>query len=114
MLDENETHWMDEEYGIPHKNGRVRFYVIGVDEDVSHYLGWFNMTDWDKGWKKVWKAAVKAVGGEDEVPFQVLRHDQLLDLANNVHWAMEEALKVEGETTFWWWYSKKQTKGELK
>lgn len=106
-------HWTKEEYGIPHKNGKVRFYAIGIDEDVSHYLGWFDMNDWDEGWKKVWGAAVKAVGGEDKVPFQVLRHDQLLDLANNVRWAMEDALKVKDETTWVWWYEQEK-KGKTK
>jgi len=103
----SEKHWMDEEYGVPHKNGHVRFYYVGVDEDVYGYLGWFDMTDWDEGWEKVW-AAAKAAQRHKDAEFNVLRHDQMLDLMHNVHWAIEEALEVEGETTFHWWYNKEK------
>jgi len=103
--------WMTEEYGIPHKNGMVRFYLVGVDEDVHGYLGWFDMTDWDKGWEKVWEAAKASRNGGDE--FHVLRHDQMLDLMRNVQWAFELALEDKDETTFsYWWKQEKQTKEE--
>ena len=103
--------WMTEEGGIPHKNGSVRFYLIGIDEGVFAYLGWFDMTDWDKGWKKVWKAAQKR-HGDDE--FQVIRHDQLLDLAMNVKWALEEALEDKDETTWLWWIRKEDAETKAK
>jgi hypothetical protein len=110
----SDKHWMEEEYGVPHKNGMVRFYVVGVVEDVYGYLGWFDMTDWDEGWKKVWAAAEKKRNEGDD--FQVLRHDQMLDLMRNVQWAFEEALQDKDETSFsYWWNKEKQTKeGELK
>ena len=101
-----EEHWTKEEYGIPHKNGMVRFYFVGVDEDVFGYLGWFDMTDWDEGWKKVW-AAAEAHHFSNNGDFQVLRHDQLLDLARNVQWALQDALEDKDETTHMWWSRKK-------
>ena len=52
-----DIHWTKEEHGIPHKNGHVRFYLVGFDDDVFGYLGWFDMNDWDEGWKKVWETA---------------------------------------------------------
>ena len=110
------SNWMTEEYGVPHKNGMVRFYVVGIDEDVWGYLGWFDMTDWDKGWEKVWEAAIasrKRMKDLEPENIQVLRHDQMLDLMRNVQWALEEALEDKDETTFaYWWNQEKQTKEE--
>jgi hypothetical protein len=107
--------WMAEENGVPHKNGFVRFYLIGFEEGVYGYLGWFDMTDWDEGWKKVWAEAEKRHGGE---AFEVVRHDQLQDIARNVQSAFEEALEDKDETTWLWWYRKERAeakdKGETK
>jgi hypothetical protein len=103
-----EKHWMEEPYGIPHKNGYVRFYIVGFDEDVFGYLGWFDMTDWEKGWDKVFKAAVKSHGSKSAEDFQILRHDQILDLMNNVQRALQDALEDKDETTFYWWYQKEE------
>jgi len=111
-MSKSTDNWMTEEGGIPHKNGSVRFYLIGIEEGVFAYLGWFDMTNWEKGWKKVWKAAQER-HGDDE--FDVIRHDQLLDLASNVKWAFEEALEDKDETTWLWWYrQEKKSKGEKK
>ena len=107
--------WMTEEHGVPHKNGMVRFYLIGVGEDVFGYLGWYDMTDWDKGWDKVWADALASRNGDED--FQVLRHDQLEDLSRNVQWALFEALEDKDETTWLWWYRKEReakAKGEDK
>ena len=105
------TDWMTEEYGIPHKDGKVRWYVIGFQEDMFEYLGWFDMTDWDEGFEEVLTAArsLKWVVDADE-DYRILRHDQLLWLKNNVDWALEEAMQVQGETTFEWWYEQKKLK----
>ena len=107
--------WMNEE-GIPHKNGSVRFYLVGFEEDVYGYLGWFDMTNWDKGWDKVWKAAQNSRNAKNGEGFQVLRHDQMLDLMRNVQWAFEEAMEDKDETTWLWWARKERaeekTKGE--
>ena len=107
--------WMTEEHGVPHKNGMVRFYLVGIDEDVFGYLGWYDMTDWDKGWDKVWADARTSRNGDED--FQVLRHDQLEDLSRNVQWALFEALEDKDETTWLWWYRKEREakdKGEDK
>ena len=98
--------WMNEE-GIPHKNGLVRFYLVGFEEGVYAYLGWFDMTDWDKGWKKVWAEAEKRRPNE---AFEVIRHDQLQDLQRNVQYAFEEALEDKDETTWLWWYRHNEKK----
>ena len=103
--------WMSEEGGIPHKNGSVRFYLVGPHEGVSAYLGWFDMTDWDKGWDNVWKAAKKR--HPDDV-FEIVRHDQLQDLARNVQYAFEEALEDKDETTWLWWIKHNKQKEESK
>ena len=101
------SEWMDEEHGIPHKNGMVRFYLVGVEEDVYGYLGWFDMTDWDEGWKKVWEAAQNSRAATNGDGFQVIRHDQLEDLARNVQWALFEALEDKDERT-WLWYARQE------
>lgn len=106
--------WMDEE-GIPHKNGSVRFYIVSHEEDVHGYLGWYDMTNWDKGWKKVWADAVatrKRMGDLEPENIQVLRHDQMLDLMRNVQWAFEEALEDKDETTWLWWIRHNRLKEE--
>lgn len=105
-MDEIEN-WMGEEHGIPHKNGMVRFYLVGVEEDVFGYLGWYDMTDWDEGWKKVWADAQASRSGRNGDEFQVLRHDQLQDLMRNVQWAFEEALEDKDERT-WLWYCRQE------
>ena len=105
------TDWTNEEYGIPHKDGKVRWYVIGYQESEFEYLGWFDMTDWDEGFVEVLSAArlLKWVVDSDE-DYRILRHDQLLELKNNVDWALEEAMQVQGETTFEWWYEQSKLK----
>ena len=113
-MSKSTDNWMTEEHGVPHKNGMVRFYLIGIDEDVHGYLGWYDMTDWDEGWKKVW-AAAEAHRFSNNGEFQVLRHDQMLELMRNVQWAFEEALEDKDETTWaWWWRQEKKSKGEKK
>ena len=107
--EETEKHWMAEENGIPHKNGHVRFYFVGFDSVVFGYLGWFDMTDWDEGWKKVW-ASAEAHHFSNNGEFQVLRHDQMLDLMRNVQWAFEDAMEDKEETTWAWWYRQERIK----
>jgi len=104
-----DKHWTKEEDGIPHKNGHVRFYLVGIDDDVFGYLGWFDMNDWDEGWEKVYKAA-EAHRFSNNGEFQVLRHDQMLCLMRNVHWAFEDAMEDKDETTWSWWYKQERLK----
>lgn len=101
------TDWMTQEYGIPHKDGKVRWYVIGFQESEFAYLGWFDMTDWDEGFEEVLSAARLlewAVDADED--YRILRHDQLLGLQDNLNWALQEAMVVEGETTPEWWCKK--------
>jgi hypothetical protein len=110
-----EKHWMEEPYGVPHKNGMVRFYLVGIDEDVFGYLGWFDMTDWDKGWEKVWEAALasrKRLNDLEPENIHVLRHDQMLDLMRNVQWAFELALEDKDETDFHYWWNKEKQESQ--
>jgi len=107
--EETEKHWTEEEDGIPHKNGHVRFYLVGIDDDVFGYLGWFDMNDWDEGWEKVYKAA-EAHRFSNNGEFQVLRHDQMLCLMRNVQWAFEDAMEDKDETTWSWWYKQERLK----
>ena len=82
--------------GIPNKNGMVRFYVIGRAEGASAYLGWYDMTDWNEGWKKVWADAENTMrrrACDNDLGFEVLRHDQLEDLSHNVQSALFEAME---------------------
>jgi len=108
--------WTKEPYGIPHKNGMVRFYLVGIEEDVFAYLGWFDMTNWDEGWGKVWEAAEASSGAKRcarRGDFQVVRHDQMLELMRNVQLAFEEALEDKDETTFnYWWKQEKRFEEE--
>lgn len=105
------SNWMTEKHGVPHKNGHVRFYVIGFEEDTFGYLGWYDMTDWDKGWKKMWDDALKIHNVDaEEDNFRILRHDQLLDLKSNVDWALQEALEDKDETTMMWWWRQEKLK----
>jgi hypothetical protein len=86
--------------GIPNKNGMVRFYAVGRDEGAWAYLGWYDMTDWKEGWKKVWVDAENKMRRRtwgDDLGFEVLRHDQLEDLSFNVQSALFEAMEDPDE-----------------
>ena len=107
MIGRKNSDWMTEEYGVPHKNGMVRFYLIGVDEDMFKYLGWYDMTDWEAGWNKMWTDAQASQQGQSNASFQIVRHDQLEDLARNIQMAFSEAMEDKDETTFLWWHRKK-------
>ena len=101
------TNWMTQEYGIPHKDGKVRWYVVGFQEFEFAYLGWFDMTDWDEGFEEVLSAVRLlewAVDADED--YRILRHDQLIGLQDNLNWALQEAMVVEGETTPEWWCKK--------
>jgi hypothetical protein len=67
--------WMTEEYGVPHKNGHVRFYLIGIDEDVHGYLGWYDMTDWKIGWDKMFADVMQIAKDMGIEPIHAIRGD---------------------------------------
>jgi hypothetical protein len=82
--EERMTDWMTEEDGIPHKNGKVRWYVVGADEDVYGYLGWYDMTDWNSGWDKLF-ADVMRMGEDMGVePIHAIRGDCIDEIINDL------------------------------
>ena len=109
------TNWMTEEYGIPHKDGKVRWYVVGFGEYEFAYLGWFDMTDWDEGFEEM-LTAVRLLEwvADANYDYRTLRHDQLLGLQDNLSLALQEAMVVEGETTPEWWHEKITQEEKLK
>jgi hypothetical protein len=82
-----------EDSGIPHKDGKIKWYVIGFEEDESTYLGEYDMTDWDKTFEE----QVFPKAQEDADSFfasdlwQVMRADQLRDLMFNVASALQSS-----------------------
>jgi hypothetical protein len=78
--------WMEAEEGfqpIPHDNGKIKWYVIGTEEDGSHYVGEYDMTDWDTAWEEVWAKAQKYEKYFDQM-WTLVRKDQLIDMMFNV------------------------------
>ena len=91
MNDRNMDNWMDE-YGIPHDNGKIKWYILAYQEDGGHYLGEYDMTDWDKGWDIMFADALKCVDKFiDGDGWQVCRHDQVLDMMWGVFNALEQS-----------------------
>jgi hypothetical protein len=84
--------WMDE-YGIPHDNGKIKWYILAYQEDGGHYLGEYDMTDWDKGWDIMFADALKCVDKfiDEDGQWQVCRHDQVLDMMWGVFNALEQS-----------------------
>ena len=110
-----DINWMTEEYGIPHKDGKVRWYVVGFGEFEFGYLGWFDMTDWDQGYEEVLSAArLLKWFTEPDYNYLTLRHDQLVGLQDNLNLALQEAMVVKGETTPEWWSKKITQEKKLK
>jgi hypothetical protein len=92
MNDRNMDNWMDE-YGIPHDNGKIKWYILAYQEDGGHYLGEYDMTDWDKGWDIMFADALKCVDKfiAEDGSWQVCRHDQVLDMMWGVFNALEQS-----------------------
>ena len=92
MNDRNMDNWMDE-YGIPHDNGKIKWYILAYQEDGGHYLGEYDMTDWDKGWDIMFADALKCVDKfiDEDGQWQVCRHDQVLDMMWGVFNALEQS-----------------------
>lgn len=106
MTEKDEKHWTMEDFGIPHTEGYVRFYLLGFDELAYDYLGWFDMNDWDKGMQKVWQAAEKSQYKDEH--YELLRHDQLMDLSRNVRLLIEEALDETNPVIAEYWSKKEK------
>ena len=99
MNDRNMDNWMDE-YGIPHDNGKIKWYILAYQEDGGHYLGEYDMTDWDKGWNIMFDDALKCVDKfiDEDGQWQVCRHDQVLDMM----WAVFNALEQSKSLNSTW------------
>jgi hypothetical protein len=80
-----------EESGIPHDNGKIKWYAIGLEEEESVYLGEYDMTDWDKTFdEQVFPKAQEKAGKYFDL-WQVMRKDQLFDLMFNVASALQSS-----------------------
>jgi len=90
------SNWMDE-YDIPHDNGKIKWYILAHQEDGGHYLGEYDMTDWDKEWDIVYADALKCVGKfiNDEAAWQICRHDMVNDMMWSVFEALEESKSLD-------------------
>lgn len=87
------SNWMDE-YDIPHDNGKIKWYILAYQEGGGHYLGEYDMTDWDKGWDIMFVDALKCVDkfiDDEDRKWQVCRHDQVLDMMWSVFDALRES-----------------------
>jgi len=111
-----------EESGIPHEDGKIKWYAIGLEEGESYYIGEYDMTDFDKTFdEEVFpKAQKRAEDFFEGDTWQVIRHDQVIDLMFNVSTALYES----GDFKKWWlpqdywndWdeYIKTKQNGEMK
>jgi len=90
------SNWMDE-YDIPHDNGKIKWYILAYQEGGGHYLGGYDMTDWDEGWGIVYADALKCVGKfiNDDAAWQICRHDMVNDMMWSVFEALEESKSLD-------------------
>lgn len=81
-----------EETGIPHRDGKIKWYVLGFEEEESAFVGEFDMTDWDKTFdEQVFPKAQEMAKHFDQDLWQVIRGDQLRDLMFNVASALYDS-----------------------
>ena len=78
---------------IPHKNGKIKWYVLGFEEDAGYYVGEYDMTDWDKTFDEVVfpKAQEMAEMFLDTHEWQLVRKDHLIDMMLNISHALYES-----------------------
>jgi hypothetical protein len=102
MMREDMSDWMQEEDGyqpIPHKNGKIKWFIMSHEEDGGHYVGEYDMTDWNTAWDKVWADAQKlAYDWLDTHEWVLIRGDHLTDLMFNVANCLHDA----GAFKEWW------------
>lgn len=77
-----------EESGIPHDNGKIKWYAVGTGEDESLYVGEYDMTDWGTAWDKIWEITKEKTDKYFEQEWTLLRKDQLIDMMFNVAGAL--------------------------
>jgi hypothetical protein len=84
------TNWK-EESGIPHEDGKIKWYIIGTEDSEYHYLGEYDMTDWDKTWDVIYAEAEKIIDKYQWEEWNVVRKDLLIDMMWNIFWALGES-----------------------
>jgi len=89
-----------EESGIPHKDGKIKWFVMSFDEDGGHYVGEYDMTDWDKTFEEQVFPEAQSIASDflDTDEWQLIRGDHLTDLMFNVANCLDSA----GEFKKWW------------
>ena len=80
-----------EENGIPHKDGKIKWYIIGMYAEEYHYLGEYDMTEWDKTWDAMYVEAEKIATRCHFEEWNVVRKDLLLDMMWNIFNALDES-----------------------
>lgn len=97
--------WM-EDSGIPHDNGKIKWYAIGFEEDEGCYVGEYDMTDWDKTFdEQVFpKAKAEADSMFHSDLWQVIRKDQVIDMMHNLSIALHSSgdFKKDWIDADWW------------
>jgi hypothetical protein len=86
------TNWIKED-GIPHKNGKIKWFVMSFEEEGGHSVGEYDMTDWDKTFNEVVfpKAQEIADNFLETHEWQLIRGDHLGDLMFNVSHALYQS-----------------------
>jgi hypothetical protein len=91
-MSDDMKNWIEQDC-IPHKDGKIKWYAIGFQEEESLYIGEYDMTDWDKTFdEQVFpKAQEKADRYFQDDIWQVIRKDQLVDMMFNVASALHDS-----------------------
>ena len=92
----NMANWK-EESGIPHKDGKIKWYIIGMEEDEYHYLGEYDMTEWDKTWDEIYAKAEKTIEKYEWEAWNVIRKDLLIDMMWNIFGALDQSGDIDEE-----------------
>jgi hypothetical protein len=89
------TNWMEDEEGfqsIPHKNGKIKWFVMSFEMEGGRYVGEYDMTDWDKTFDEVvFPKAQEMANGLNTDEWRLIRGDQLSDLMFNVANCLQSA-----------------------
>ena len=82
-----------EDGGIPNANGKIKWYVLGSDEDAGHYVGEYDMTDWTKTFDEIVFPKAQEIADKflDTDNWQLIRKDHLIDMLYNVSHALYES-----------------------
>ena len=77
---------------IPHEDGKIKWYAIGMQDDDYYYIGEYDMTDWDKTFEEVFKDAKDYVDENFMTDqWQILRKDQVVETMWNLAFALNDS-----------------------